>query len=107
MATRFLAQRLDCLLCLCLQTRLENGFVPVAIIFGYLRGFGTVRPARMEFLVGTGSRGDSKWQVWQDFGIPKSGLSLLESGGREGIRTPGLLVANEEKSKLRLGATIT
>jgi len=25
----------------------------------------------------------------------------------EGIRTPGLLVANEEKSKLRLGATIT
>jgi hypothetical protein len=28
-------------------------------------------------------------------------------GGREGIRTPGLLVANEEKSKLRLGATVT
>jgi len=22
-----------------------------------------------------GSRGDSKWQVWQDFGIPKSWLS--------------------------------
>jgi hypothetical protein len=24
-----------------------------------------------------------------------------------GIRTPGLLIANEEKSKLRLGATVT
>src|SRR5205814_10592332 len=31
----------------------------------------------------------------------------LKDGGREGIRTPGLLVANEEKSKLRLGATVT
>jgi len=29
------------------------------------------------------------------------------AGGREGIRTLGLLVANEEKSKLRLGATVT
>jgi len=28
-------------------------------------------------------------------------------GGREGIRAPGLLVANEEKSKLRRGAAIT
>jgi hypothetical protein len=28
-------------------------------------------------------------------------------GGREGIRTPGLLVANEEKSKIRCGTTIT
>src|SRR6516162_10144954 len=28
MGTRFLAQRLDCLPCLCLQTRSENGFVP-------------------------------------------------------------------------------
>jgi hypothetical protein len=34
-------------------------------------------------------------------------VSPLESGGREGIRTPGLLVANEEKSKLRRAATIT
>ena len=55
MGTRFLAQRLDCLYCLCLQARSENGFVPVPIIFGYRRGFGTVRPARMEFLVGTPS----------------------------------------------------
>ena len=31
----------------------------------------------------------------------------LKDGGREGIRTPGLLIANEEKSKLRRGATIT
>ena len=28
-------------------------------------------------------------------------------GGREGIRTPGLLVANEEKSNIRHGATTT
>jgi hypothetical protein len=32
---------------------------------------------------------------------------LLKDGGREEIRTPGLLIANEEKSKLRLGATVT
>ena len=32
---------------------------------------------------------------WQDFGIPKSRLSCLESGGREGIRTPGLRIAND------------
>jgi hypothetical protein len=32
---------------------------------------------------------------------------IEKNGGREGIRTPGLLVANEEKSKLRHGATIT
>src|SRR5215469_893519 len=55
MGIRFLAQRLDCLPCLCLQAWSENGFVRVPIIFGYRRGFGTVRPARMEFLVGTGS----------------------------------------------------
>jgi hypothetical protein len=54
-----------------------------------------------------GSGGGLKWQTWQTFAIPKSWLSSLESGGREGIRTPGLLVANEEKSKLRLGATVT
>jgi hypothetical protein len=34
-------------------------------------------------------------------------LSRLESGGREGIRTPGLLVANSGENKLRQGATIT
>jgi hypothetical protein len=54
-----------------------------------------------------GSGGGLKWQTWQTFAIPKSRLSCLESGGREGIRTPGLLVANEEKSKLRCGTTIT
>src|SRR5215469_15164442 len=32
-----------------LQARSENGFVPVPIISGYRRGFGTVRLARMEF----------------------------------------------------------
>jgi|SRR6516225_10146513 hypothetical protein len=56
MGIRFLAQRLDCLPCLCLQARSENGFVRVPIIFGYRRGFGTVRPARMEFLVGRPKR---------------------------------------------------
>jgi len=80
----------------------------------------TPEAARMAFAMGrengdwlcaarppAGSRGDSKWQVWQDFAVPKSWLSRLESGGREGIRTPGLLVANEEKSKIRCGTTIT
>ena len=37
----------------------------------------------------------------------KNTVSLLKSGGREGIRTPALLVANEEKSMIRHGATIT
>src|SRR2546430_2853153 len=32
--------------------------------------------------------------------VPKNRLSRLESGGREGIRTPGLLVANEALSQL-------
>jgi hypothetical protein len=54
-----------------------------------------------------GSGGGSKWQVWQDFGIPKSRLSYLESGGREGIRTPGLLVANDVNQNLRRGIAIT
>src|SRR5438128_972823 len=52
-----------------------------------------------------GSGGRSKWQVWQDFGIPKSRLSCLKSGGREGIRTPGLLVANEALSQLSYSPT--
>ncbi len=32
---------------------------------------------------------------------------VLKDGGREGIRTPGLLVANDVNSKLRRGAAIT
>jgi hypothetical protein len=36
-----------------------------------------------------------------------SGLSFLESGGRDRDRTGGLLVANEEKSEIRHGAAIT
>jgi len=35
------------------------------------------------------------------------GKICLESGGREGIRTPGLLVANSGENKLRQSATIT
>ena len=37
----------------------------------------------------------------------KTLMLIDEFGGREGIRTPGLLVANEEQSKLRHGATLT
>jgi hypothetical protein len=37
----------------------------------------------------------------------KINVSPLKSGGREGIRTPGLLIANEVNSKLRRGAAIT
>jgi len=40
----------------------------------------------------------------------ESGRKVLEgkqSGGREGIRTPGLLVANEETNLIRLGAATT
>jgi hypothetical protein len=33
--------------------------------------------------------------------------SPLKDGGREGIRTPGLLIANSGENKLRQGATIT
>ena len=32
---------------------------------------------------------------------------LYNFGGRDGIRTHDLLIANEDKSKLRRGATIT
>jgi hypothetical protein len=32
---------------------------------------------------------------------------LLRNGGREGIRTPGRLIANSGENKLRQGATIT
>jgi hypothetical protein len=54
-----------------------------------------------------GSGEGLKWQTWQTSALPKSWLSSLESGGREGIQTPGLLVANGEGKTLRSGATIT
>jgi hypothetical protein len=54
-----------------------------------------------------GSGGGLKWQTWQTFAIPKSRLSCLESGGREGIRTHDLLIANGESLKLRRFATIS
>src|SRR4029077_16098111 len=47
------------------------------------------------------------WATWATPAIPESGLTSLESGGREGIRTPGLLVANEEIYLLRRGAATT
>jgi hypothetical protein len=34
-------------------------------------------------------------------------VSFLRNSGREGIRTPGLLIANSGENKLRQGATIT
>ena len=35
------------------------------------------------------------------------GLYILRFGGRDGIRTHGLLIANSGENKLRQGATIT
>ena len=37
--------------------------------------------------------------------VSENGLGRLESGGREGIRTPGLLVANEALSQLSYSPT--
>ena len=39
------------------------------------------------------------------FVLLENRVSLLESGGREGIRTPGLLVANEALSQLSYSPT--
>jgi hypothetical protein len=52
---------------------------------------------------------DGSLVSWQNEQHPvsKNNVSPLKSGGREGIRTPGLLVANEEKSEIRHGAAIT
>src|SRR5215467_2811727 len=49
--------------------------------------------------------GRLSWQTRQTSGVQESWLSLLESGGREGIRTPGLLVANEALSQLSYSPT--
>ena len=43
----------------------------------------------------------------EQFTVLEGALSILRFGGREGIRTLGLLVANEEKSEIRHGAAIT
>ena len=52
---------------------------------------------------------DGSLVSWQNEQHPvsKNNVSPLKSGGREGIRTPGLLVANSGENKLRQGATIT
>jgi 2-methylcitrate dehydratase PrpD len=39
--------------------------------------------------------------------LPETVTTLVSFGGRDGIRTHDLLIANEEKSKLRCGTTIT
>ena len=43
----------------------------------------------------------------EQFTVLEGALSILRFGGREGIRTPGLLIANSGENKLRQGATIT
>ncbi len=54
----------------------------------------------------------SEWQAHQlphlrlGMEVTDRDIAMLD-GGREGIRTPGLLVANDGENKLRLGATIT
>jgi hypothetical protein len=52
---------------------------------------------------------DASLVSWQNEQHPvsKNNVSPLKSGGREGIRTPGLLIANEEILKLRRVATIS
>src|SRR5215831_5590954 len=49
----------------------------------------------------------TSWTTWTAYSVSESGLSLLESGGREGIRTLGLLVANEENKFIRRGVATT
>ncbi len=49
-----------------------------------------------------------KLGVSRDITFVTTGLAGQKGiGGREGIRTPGLLVANDVNSKLRRGAAIT
>ena len=43
----------------------------------------------------------------EQFTVLEGALSILRFGGREGIRTPDLLIANEENAKLRRGSAIT
>ena len=43
----------------------------------------------------------------EQFTVLEGALSILRFGGRDGIRTHDLLIANEEKSKIRCGITIT
>jgi hypothetical protein len=43
----------------------------------------------------------------EQFNALEWALSILRFGGRDGIRTHDLLIANEEKSKIRCGTTIT
>ena len=43
----------------------------------------------------------------EQFTVLEGALSILRFGGRDGIRTHDLLIANEEKTTLRRGPTIT
>src|SRR5216117_831744 len=54
---------------------------------------------------GVRSHGPTGWTTWTTYSVSENGLSRLESGGREGIRTPGLLVANEALSQLSYSPT--
>src|SRR6267154_2908151 len=54
---------------------------------------------------GVRSPGPTSWTTWTTYSVSENGLRCLESGGREGIRTPGLLVANEALSQLSYSPT--
>ena len=43
----------------------------------------------------------------EQFTVLEGALSILRFGGRDGIRTHDLLIANDGENKLRQGATIT
>jgi hypothetical protein len=43
----------------------------------------------------------------EQFTVLEGALRILRFGGRDGIRTHDLLIANEEKSEIRHGAAIT
>jgi len=46
-------------------------------------------------------------RVMEQFTVLEGALSILRFGGRDGIRTRGLLIANGESLKLRRVATIS
>src|SRR5882724_11057904 len=54
---------------------------------------------------GVRPHGPTGWTTWTTYSVSENRLSSLESGGREGIRTLGLLVANEALSQLSYSPT--
>jgi hypothetical protein len=63
---------------------------------------------KLTALVGARVMGEHRHSALvEQFTVLEGALSILRFGGRDGIRTHDLLIANEEKSKLRCGITIT